>query len=128
MEITLDTHTLIWYVDKGLNEKLSTKALEVISKAEEIGVIYISIIVLMETLHLTEKGRVNLSFFELLNNIEDSSNYVIVPFDTELLRRAEEIKGLEVHDRLILATAVSTNSILVSKDSEIRAKGRKVIW
>ena len=128
MEITLDTHALIWYVDKGLNGKLSKKALKTIKEAEGAYIIFIPIIVLMETLYLIEKERVNLSFDKLLLTLEESSNYKIIPFDTRLLTIAETIKGLEVHDRLILATAALTESLLVSNDREIHKKGARVIW
>ena len=128
MEITLDTYAFIWYLDKNLNHKLSPKALKAVKEAEETDTIYIPIIVLMEILYLIEKGRVNLSFHKLLLNLEESINYEIVPFDNRLLKIAETIKGLEVHDRLILATAVLTGSPLVSSDRQIHAKGIKVIW
>jgi len=45
-----------------------------------------------------------------------------------LLKIAISLQGLEIHDRLILATAIMTDSILVSKDMTIRAKGVNVIW
>ncbi len=77
----------------------------------------------MEVLYLVEKGRVNLSFHKRLLNLEESVNYEIVPFDTRLLKIAETIKELEVHDRLILATAILTGSLLVSNDKEMHAKG-----
>lgn len=128
MEVTLDTHAFIWYVDKGLNNKLSQKALKAIQEAEDAYTIYIPIIVLMEILYLAEKRRVNLPFHKLLFNLEESINYKIMPFDTRLLKIAETIKGLEVHDRLILATALLTSSPLVTNDKEIHAKGNKVIW
>ena len=128
MEITLDTHAFIWYLDKSLNNKLSPKALKTIKEAEDSYTVYLPIIVLMEVLYLIEKGRVNLSFHKLLLNLEESVNYEIVPFDTRLLKIAETIKGLEVHDRLILATAILTGSPLISNDKEIHAKGIKVIW
>ncbi len=128
MEITLDTHAFIWYLDKSLNNKLSPKALKTIKEAEDSYTVYLPIIVLMEVLYLIEKGRVNLSFHKLLLNLEESVNYEIVPFDTRLLKIAETIKGLEVHDRLILATAILTGSPLISNDKEIQAKGIKVVW
>ena len=128
MEITLDTHAFIWYLDKSLNHKLSSKALKAIKEAEDSYTIYLPIIVLMEVLYLVEKGRVNLSFHKLLLNLEESVNYEIVPFDTRLLKIAETIKGLEVHDRLILATAILTGSPLITNDKEIHAKGIKVVW
>ena len=128
MEITLDTHAFIWYLDKSLNNKLSPKALKAIKEAEDSYTIYLPIIVLMEVLYLIEKGRVNLSFHKPLLNLEESVNYEIVPFDTRLLKIAETIKGLEIHDRLILATAILTGSLLISNDKEIHAKGIKVVW
>lgn len=128
MEITLDTHAFIWYLDKSLNNKLSRKALKAIKEAEDSYTIYLPIIVLMEVLYLIEKGRVNVSFHKLLLNLEKSINYEIVFFDIRLLKIAETIKGLEVHDRLILATAILTGSPLVSNDREIHTKGIKVIW
>lgn len=128
MEITLDTHAFIWYLDKSLNNKLSQKALNAIKEAEDSYTVYLPIIVLMEVLYLVEKGRVNLSFPKLLLNLEESINYEIIPFDTRLLKIAETIKGLEAHDRLILATAILTGSPLVSNDKEIHTKGIKIIW
>lgn len=37
--ITLDTHSLLWYMDKGQNMKLSHKALQKIEQAERNGTI-----------------------------------------------------------------------------------------
>ena len=128
MELILDTHAFIWYLDKSLNNKLSQKALKAIQEAEGTYTIYIPIIVLMEILYLVEKGRINLSFPKLLLTLEESMNYRIVSFDTRLLKIAETIKGMEAHDRLIMATALLTGSPLVSNDKEIHAKGIKVIW
>lgn len=102
--------------------------MKAIKEAEDSYTVYLPIIVLMEVLYLVEKGRVNLSFHKLLLNLEESINYEIVPFDTKLLKIAETIKGLEVHDRLILATAILSGSPLVSNDKEIHAKGIKVVW
>ena len=126
--ITLDTHRLIWYVDNDLHHRLSDTACQKIATAERNGVIYIPTIALMETLDLIERGRVNLSFSDLISNIEESQNYQAVPFDADLLKVAIPLTGLEMHDRLILATAISTNSVLVSKDRDISAKGVNVVW
>jgi PIN domain nuclease of toxin-antitoxin system len=120
MEITIDTHVLIWWMDETLNKKLSKKTLEMIADAESSGIIYIPIIILMEILHLIERGKSNLLFNNILENIEESDNYKIVPFDTNLLKITETVKGLEAHDRIIVSTALLTNSPLISKDKEIR--------
>jgi len=46
------------------------------------------------------------------------------------LRVAMPLKGLELHDRLILATAIMTDSTLVSKDRamKVRSFGIAVVW
>ena len=128
--ITIDSHALIWYIDELLNDKLSDKALEAIIQAEKNGIIYVPMISLLEILRLYEKGKLSLSFEDILSRIEGSENYEVVPFDMELLKISVFVKDLELHDRLIVATAVMTNTDIISMDRSIRAKsfGTSVIW
>ena len=127
-DITVDTHTLLWYLDSDYNNRLSNKAFEVISEAEISGIIYVPIISLAEALHQIDKQRFNITWDKLISSIRDNEAYEIVPLDEVVLGKAVSIKGLEIHDRLIVATALVTDSVLVSKDKEIRATGLKVIW
>jgi PIN domain nuclease of toxin-antitoxin system len=125
--ITLDTHVLVWYVDEPLKGKLSSAALKAIREAEEGGIIYIPAIALMETLDLVEKKRSSISFDELMISIEESVSYRIVPIDAKLLRATIPLKGLDIHDRLILATAILTDSVLVSRDRDFKTR-LNVVW
>jgi len=77
MGITIDTHSLIWYLDKSLNSKLSAIDLDTIIKAEKNGIIYVPVIVLVEILYLIEKGRIKQDFNILLSILEESENYYI---------------------------------------------------
>jgi PIN domain nuclease of toxin-antitoxin system len=126
--ITLDAHTLVWTVDSALNYRLSEKAKQAITQAERNGIIYIPIIALLEVFRLIEKGKCSLSFEDLLKGLEQSENHQIIPFDTELLKVTMTMPKLELHDRLIVATAIMTDSILVSKDREIERSGIKILW
>jgi PIN domain nuclease of toxin-antitoxin system len=126
--ITIDTHTLIWSLDEKLNYKLSEPAKQIILKAETSGIIFIPIIVLLEMLRLIEKGKCNLPFDKIVNGLKNSDSHQIIPFDVELIDVVKTIQGLELHDRLIAATAIYTNSVLVSKDREIQETGLDVIW
>ena len=128
MEITIDTHPLIWYVDRSLNHKLSKNALSAIDDATANGIVYIPSIIMIELMHLIEKGKINLDFEKVLADIESSENYRIVALDTELIKQTKAVQGLETHDRIICATALLTNSSLVTKDREIRDYEVKVIW
>ena len=82
----------------------------------------------MEIVYLIERGRINASFDDLMSVIELNSSFQIVPLNTELLKIAISLQGLEIHDRLILATAIMTDSILVSKDMTIRSRDVNVLW
>lgn len=126
--ITVDAHSLIWYVHEPSNVKLTQKALEIIDNAERNGIIYVPSIVLLEILRLVEKGKYPISFDALVKNIENHARYEVIPLNTELISILKNIHGLELHDRVIVATAMMTNTILVSKDREIRAAGLNVIW
>jgi len=127
--ITIDTHTLVWYVDKTLKgKKLSKIALEMIREAEIQSTIYISVISLMEILDLVEKKRISVSFQTVLSAIEKNEAYRVITVDTELVKLTRLLPRIEIHDRLILATAVLTNSTLLSKDREIEHTGLNVIW
>ena len=128
-DITIDTHALLWYLDEDFNERLSNAAFEKIRTAEEHRRIYVPMIVLIETLACIEKGLFNLSFDKLLESIERSETYEIVALDTEVLKLGVPIKGLSLHDRFILATAMRTDTVLVSRDRDILAKyGVHVVW
>lgn len=126
--ITLDAHAIAWYIHEPSKKRLSRKALETIRSAERNGTIYIPTIALLEVLRLIEKGKIQLSFADVLDGLERSKRYKIIPFDVRLLRVAMQVQGLELHDRLIAATAILTNSVLVSKDRMIGASEVVVVW
>ena len=127
-KITLDAHALIWYVHEPSKSNLSPLALETIRIAEREGIVYVPTIALLEILRVIEKGKYTISFEALLLGLERSKHYEIVTFDTKLLRAAMTLQNLELHDRLIAATAILTDSVLVSKDREIRASRITTVW
>ncbi|MEQ8351336.1 MAG: type II toxin-antitoxin system VapC family toxin [Leptospiraceae bacterium] len=128
MEVTIDTHALVWYLDSSLNDRLSALALQTIEDAETVGRIHLSVIVLAEILHLSQKGRINLDYSAFYRQIADSDPYVIESLTPEVLTIAVGLKGLELHDRIILATAIHTQSALISKDIELQNYPANVIW
>lgn len=127
-KIALDTHTLIWYLHKNSNWKLSGNALTIIKEAETSGIIYISAVVLMEIVRLLEKKLYPVSFDNVLELIEENEAYKIIPLTTKIVKVIRGFQSFDLHDRVIMATALITDSILVSKDKEIKAPGLKVIW
>jgi len=124
----VDTHSLVWYFTES--PRLSKKALKVFEKTREEGAIIIPTVVLAEIMHIARKGRINMSFADTIKRIEESENFEIAPLDLDILKTADEIEyGLEMHDRLIVATALFFDVPLITRDEVIRDSGVcTVIW
>jgi len=73
-----DTHSLVWYFTKS--EKLGQEALQVF-RDSILGeaIIIIPTIVLAEVIDIAEKKRIKVNWEELLDRIEESSNFEIYP-------------------------------------------------
>ncbi|MGD2091408.1 MAG: type II toxin-antitoxin system VapC family toxin [Candidatus Aminicenantes bacterium] len=123
-----DTHSLVWYFTE--NPRLSRKALKVFEKTVKEGTIIIPTVVLAEIMYIAEKGRITMSFAETVKKIEDSENFEITPLDLDILKKADEIDyELEMHDRLIVATALFFDAPLLTKDQTIKESNLcRVIW
>ena len=56
-------------------------------------------------------------------------NYEIVDLDLGIVETARTVQGLELHDRLIVSTALSLNVPILTSDQIIRDSGQiDVIW
>jgi len=114
-------------VDRQSNKRLSELALHTIKTAEKSAKIYIPTIALMEVFYLIDKGKFPVSFDVIMSNIEENEAYQIIPFGMEVMKIAITLDGFEIHDRIILATSIAKESILVSKDSAFE-KRMDVVW
>jgi PIN domain nuclease of toxin-antitoxin system len=123
-----DTHSLVWYFME--NPRLSRKALKVFEKTVKESTIIIPTVVLAEIMYIAKKGRITMSFTETVKKIEDSENFEIIPLDLDILKKADEIDyELEMHDRLIVATALFFDAPLLTKDQTIKESNLcRVIW
>ena len=123
-----DTHSLVWYFTE--NPRLSRKALKVFEKTEKEGTIIIPAVVLAEIMYIAKKGRITMSFAETVKKIEDSENFEITPLDLTILKKANKIDyELEMHDRLIVATAMFFDAPILTKDQTIKESNLcRVIW
>lgn len=126
--ITLDAHTLIWFFHIESNNKLPHQAMTIIIEAEENGTIYVPTVVLMEVMRILEKRKYPVPFDEILQYIEENEAYKIVPLTTKIIKVIRNLQSRDLHDRVIIATALITDSVLVSKDKEIKSTGINVIW
>ena len=125
-----DTHPFLWYL-VGDTRRLGPAARVAFDQAEAgRAVIIIPSIVLAESLHVSEKGRMKFKFERVLETIESALNYRIYPLDLPVIRRASDLKGVsEIHDRIIVATAKHIELELITDDEEVRTSGQVgIVW
>lgn len=129
MNYLADTHALIWYF--AADKRLGKKAEEVFTRTEkQKATIFIPTIVLAEAEAVAIKHNYRNKFVKLMRKLEQNSCFQIYPFDEKILQTYFKVdRDLEIHDRVIVATAKVTKSRVLTKDEKIKKlRGAKVIW
>ena len=123
-----DTHSLVLYFTD--DQHLSKKALKSFESTVKEGQIIVPTVVLAEVLFIAKKGRIHLDFKTTVTKIEALDNFAIAVLDLDVLKIAESIEEpLEMHDKLIVATAIRYNAFLITRDEQIaKSKMVKTIW
>ena len=128
MYYVTDTHSLVWYFTS--DPRLSSKALSAFSEAESDGNIIVPAVVLAEIMFIAKKGRITISFAETLDKIGESGNFIIAPLDADILKIADKIgANMEMHDKLIAATAIYYEAVLITRDENLsRSQIVTTVW
>ncbi|GBD98090.1 PIN domain protein [bacterium BMS3Abin07] len=128
MYFVTDTHSLVWYFTE--DTRLSEKALETLEQTTQEGLIIVPSVVLAEIMFIAKKGRISITFVETLKKIEEYDNFDIAPLDADILKVADKIEAdMEMHDKLIIATALNFQAPLITRDEQIRESAIiKTIW
>jgi len=124
-----DTHSFLWYLseDPRIGKKAKSK-FELAEKGD--ATIGVPTIVLAESLHILEKKKYILKFKDIVSRLEIGWNFIPVPLDLNIIKKIEALKKLDdLHDRIIVASAILMGAELISKDENIK-KSRyvKVVW
>lgn len=122
--IMLDTHTWIWFVtdSASLSKKARERIQEVIGQKKMI----VSSISVWEACLLHKAGRLKFSIpFPLwLKKNENLPFLTFVPVNNDIAVQSVLLPG-EFHkdpaDRMIVSTAIITESVLITKDTKIRS-------
>lgn len=126
-DYSIDAHALIWFVEG--HPALSSRAREIIKDIFDGNYLAsVSVMCYVEAFHnnLKRKEFVFKGFQEELNR----TNILIVPLGIEVLEICYKLpKVLNIHDRIIAATAKLTGSILITKDPVLKkVPGLKTLW
>jgi len=118
--IILDTHALVW-LDSG-NKLLGAQALNAMDQALADNALAVSSITFWEVAMLAVKGRLTLDFSpEIWRKELIDRGLIELPMDGQIGIRAAELQSFhgDPADRIIVATALSTGSLLVTADQKI---------
>lgn len=129
MTHVLDTHTLVWFLEAS--PRLSVRARTAIS--DPSSQLVIPSIVLVEITFLYSKKRIATSVGEIRRRLLATSNSVVYPLDEQVVALVPT--GLEIHDAIIVATALVYRDVLrqdanvITKDRAIKDSGLvEVLW
>ena len=115
----VDTHALVWFLLE--DRKLPARALRLLRAAErgERDII-VPTIVLAEGITIEEKGRLGLPKGRILDWVLTHPSLVVADFDLSALVEMQGLAaGLELHDRIIAATARLYSAAVITRDPMI---------
>ena len=130
--IVLDTHVWIWWVSDP--ERLSARARRLIRTAAARGSVYVSSISAWEVALLVARGRLRLTMEvnEWVRKSEALPFLHFVPVDNAIALRSASLPEpmhTDPADRIVIATALSLEATVVSRDSRLLAYPHvKAIW
>lgn len=128
MDFITDTHSLVWYFTE--DARLSKKAIKAFEGTIKEGTLVVPAVVLAEIMYISKRGKIALTFEETLKTIEEYENFDIAPLDINILKTADRIETeMEMHDKLIVATALYYKARLITRDEQIKKAGIvSVVW
>jgi PIN domain nuclease of toxin-antitoxin system len=124
----VDTHPLAWYIDQG--PSLSSLAFQFIDEAfRGERRMTLPIIVLAELVGVMVKRRVRFDHEAFVDRLPQTG-FQLLPFDEPVLRQFYRLPTtLDIHDRIIVATALVYNASVVTRDEKIVASATvPVVW
>lgn len=126
--VILDTHTLVWFLQK--DDRLSRKALALILRKEVTKII--PLLVVCEIHYLHARGRFAISAEDVTGKISETDDFEIVPHTEDQIPHL--IAELGIHDALIVATGLAQKErgrdvAILSRDDQIKKHAPlPVIW
>jgi len=119
----VDTHAMVWYLAD--DPRLGKKARQILET--DSSQLILPAIVLAEARHIAERKRVPVSFRNILGMIATDPRCLVYPIDILTVFYLPD--GLNIHDGLIVATALLCRDLLeqeiliLTKDEAIEESG-----
>lgn len=118
MEYLADTVAIIRHFS-GIGN-IGNEAKQILKSADRgENIIYISAISMVEIMYLAEANKIPVDFNSIKEHLIESANYRIIDLSLEIVEEARKVKEFELHDRLIVATAIYLNIPILTCDQTI---------
>ena len=127
MEILLDTHALLWFMDGDKN--LPTSARETIQNTDNK--IYVSIASVWEIAIKLSIGKLTLKkSIENFLTILDENGFILLEVNTKHIKKVAELPFIhrDPFDRMLVSQAMVENMSIMTIDSNITKYGVHIIW
>lgn len=128
MEFLADTVTIVRHFSRI--GRIGQKAKLLLQSADRgENKIAVSIMSVTEILYLSEKQRIPLDLAQFTEKMFALTNYRLVDIDLAVILEAQNVRGLELHDRIIVSTARVLGVPVLTPDEEITDSGLvEIIW
>jgi PIN domain nuclease of toxin-antitoxin system len=127
MNLLLDTHSLIWFLNG--DEKLSDLVKNAIEDSNNSKIVSIASIWEIAIKISIDKFRFPKGFKKFLEMVEDNGFEILpITFDHALILSTLEFIHRDPFDRLIISQCKSDNLILATKDENIKRYNIQTIW
>jgi PIN domain nuclease of toxin-antitoxin system len=127
MNILLDTHTFIWYIEG--HTSLTEKAREIIEFSADN--VYLSIISLWEIAIKTGKNKIAIqNEYDDLLDVLNSLNIEVLPItfvDTKIYKNLPLHHG-DPFDRMIISQAINNSLTIIGCDQSFNAYPIQILW
>lgn len=123
----IDTHALLWFFTADARLSSQVRDLLLVAEKGEFEIV-IPTIVMAEALAVIERGRSPLAIYDLLARVQGLPTFGVAAFDRDVFREMLSLpKELELHDRVIAATARLYGAKLLSRDQAL-SQVVEVVW
>jgi len=125
--VVTDTHAILWRFRD--DSRLPASAHEVFDAVERNEVrLLVPTIVLAELKTLGERRMPDLNFDAMFARFTGMESVTFVPFDLAVFMEMQKLPArLEIHDRVIAATAQLYRSVVMTRDQQLQSAVR-TIW
>lgn len=119
MKFVTDTHTLLWYLQDS--PRLGGASKRMFDEGRGSRWVVIPTIVLAELLYISRKLVMPVPFDKIMKSLEKDKRFEIYPLSTPIIQESVPlVRQFEIHDALIVSTALHLDIPLMTHDGEVR--------